>query len=136
MSIEALSLALLKYKPMALVFMALVGWPLVSAILNVLIRRKSPEEWEKWALQKPKLAFVIEVLRAMGVDPQKALIAAQRYANRKSGQVPSDLKGLPPSVAGLLSDPQKLELLEKAAQKIAAAGAADESPATPEPPKA
>ena len=75
---------LLQYKAMAAVLMATVGWPIISAILNILLRKKTSEEWEAWAEKKPGLALLVELLRALGVDPTKAMTVAQRYANRKA----------------------------------------------------
>lgn len=112
------------YKPLAIVLMSLIGWPLISAILNVMLRKKTSEEWEAWAMSKPALALTVELLRALGVDTKKAVVAFQRYAQRKSGSIPEGAvaaatPSLPPSVAALLSDPEKLKLLEQAAQKLA-----------------
>lgn len=96
------------------ILLGLVFWPLVTALLNVMLRRKSAEAWELWAMGKPSLAFLIEVSRAAGFDPAKLLIAFQRYAQRRSGVVPEDAvrsSKLPPLLQKALLDPNMVQLL-------------------------
>ena len=91
-------------------------WAATCAALNYLFRKKSPEAWEAWALKKPVLAFIIELLRAFGIDPKKMAVAWKRFADRKAGNVPEDLwDGLPisPTLKGALRDPAKRALLEE-----------------------
>ena len=129
---------LLQYKPALLLFMAVIGWPLISATLNIMLRKKTPEEWETWALSKPLSALGVELMRALGFDLKKALVAFQRYAQRKAGQIPEDaaaIPGLPPVIVSLLNDPAKLRMLEQAAQTIAASRAPSEPPAPISPQK-
>jgi hypothetical protein len=126
------------YKPTLILMMAVVGWPLISAILNLMLRKKTPEEWEKWAMSKPGLALLTELTRALGLDPKKALVAFQRYAQRKSGEIPEgrvSAPGIPAEIVAMLNDPEKRKAIVEAATKLAQAGATTEKPADPAPEK-
>lgn len=97
-------------------FMPLVGWPLVSALINYLFYKKTPAEWEAWALKKPVLAFLVELCRANGWNITKNAQIIQRYAARRAGQVPEDAwAALPLSVPlkMALRNPATRELLEQ-----------------------
>lgn len=118
---------LMQYKPAFMLFMALIGWPFISALLNVLMRKKTAEEWEAWALQRPFTALLVELARVYGVDLKKQAVVLQRYAERKAGKIPEDAlasgtTAVPASIAAILADPQKRALLEKAAEKLAMTG--------------
>lgn len=65
-------------------------WPLLSALLAVLSRKKTAQEWEAWALQQPVGALVIEVARAAGFDLPKIFVALKRYSDRRAGKVAED----------------------------------------------
>ncbi len=96
-------------------------WPLVSATLAVLSRKKTAQEWEAWALKSPVLAFLIEVARAAGLDPVKMLSAFKRYADRRAGAIPNEIwERLPVSNAlkAHLADPVKRRQLEALAQEF------------------
>lgn len=103
-----------KVGPFFYVFMALVGWPLISAILNSASRRAAIQRWEAWALKYPKLAFLLEVSRALGLDLNKLVDIMARYAARKAGHIPPDAlikMNLPPELRAALSDPKKVQKL-------------------------
>lgn len=96
-------------------------WPIVSATLAVLSRKKTAQEWETWALKSPVLAFLIEVARAAGLDPIKVLSAFKRYADRRAGAIPSEIwERLPVSNAlkAHLADPAKRRQLEALVQEF------------------
>lgn len=111
---------LVHYKAVAAVLMATVGWPILSAVLNVLLRKKTPEQWEAWAEKKPGMALVVELMRALGADPSKAMVAAQRYARRKAGEAPAAMPALSPALSEIVADPAKAKLLEEAVTILAA----------------
>jgi hypothetical protein len=114
------------------VLLGLVFWPLITAIMNVMLRRKSAEAWESWALSKPVPAFLVEVVRAAGFDPAKLMIAGQRYAQRRAGVVPAEAlraAHLPEPVRKALSDPEKLRMFQALIESLDATKPA----ATPEP---
>lgn len=116
------------------ILLGLVFWPLITALLNVMLRRKSAEAWELWAMNKPGLAFLIEVSRAAGFDPAKLLIAFQRFAQRRSGVIPEDAvraSKLPPLLQKALLDPELVKLLALHLEKKA-----DPAPAPSEEPAA
>ena len=91
-------------------------WVLLTAGLNTLLKKKTAEEWERWAMSKPLGAFFIEVLRAAGVDPAKITLAVQRYSARKVQKLPDDLfDRLPvsPALKEALRDPELRGFVER-----------------------
>ena len=50
-------------------------WPVVSALLIIALRTRSPEEWIAMGERSPRVKGVIRLLRAVGLDPAKALSA-------------------------------------------------------------
>lgn len=95
---------------------AYIGWPLLTAVLSVVIRRRLPEKWEAWALKYPKLAFFVELSKAWGLNLPKVVVLGHRYAQRMSGQVPEDaykLSTLPEPLKAALQDPQNRKRLEE-----------------------
>jgi hypothetical protein len=109
------------------ILLGLVFWPLITALMNVMLRRKSAEAWEIWAMGKPGLAFLIEVSRAAGFDPAKLLIAFQRYAQRRSGVIPEDAvrsSKLPPLLQKALLNPEMVKVLSVHLEKSESAAVA------------
>lgn len=103
------------------VFMALVGWPVISAVLNVMLWKKTPEQWETWALTSPKGALVVELLRGFGMNPTKSLPALKAYSDRKAGRLPGNAPlgmRVPPSLLSALQDPALMARLEVEATKL------------------
>jgi len=98
-------------------------WPVITALMNIALRKKTPEEWEAWALAKPGLAFLIEAIRACGIDPFKLLQAFHRFAQRRAGAIPADavrVANLPAPLKAALLNPETVKLLTEAAQALAA----------------
>lgn len=90
-------------------------WPLVTALLSIAMRRKLPEKWQAWAMKYPKLAFVIELLKAWGLNLPKVFELMQRYAMRKAGESPEaawKMSTLPEPLKKALQDPVLLKRLE------------------------
>lgn len=50
-------------------------WPVLSALLLVVLRTRTPEEWIALGERSPRWQGVIRLLRAIGLDPAKALSA-------------------------------------------------------------
>jgi hypothetical protein len=50
-------------------------WPVVSALLVIVLRSRTPEAWVALGETSPRLQGVIRLLRAVGLDPAKALSA-------------------------------------------------------------
>lgn len=120
------------------VILGLVFWPLITAIMNVMLRRKSAEAWESWALSKPVPAFIVEVVRAAGFDPAKLMIAGQRYAQRRAGVVPVEAlraAHLPEPVKKALSDPEKLRMFQALIESLDATEPKPEAAATADSPE-
>lgn len=60
-------------------------WLCVSLVINVALRARTPEQWIALAERRPWLAACLEVVRALGVDPARALRALQLVVNAKAG---------------------------------------------------
>jgi len=52
-------------------------WPAVSALLNIVLRARTAEQWAVVCEEQPRLAAFIRLLRALGVDPAKAIRSVQ-----------------------------------------------------------
>jgi hypothetical protein len=52
-------------------------WPALSAMLNIVLRARTAEQWAFMCEEMPRLAAVIRLLRALGVDPAKAIRSVQ-----------------------------------------------------------
>lgn len=114
-------------------------WPVATALLSVAIKRGLPEKWEAWALKYPKLAFCLELMKAWGWDLPKTAVLAQRYAQRRAGQVPEDaynLSTLPEPLKRALQDPAMQKKLEELVASWTATTPAPSPGATPSDPAA
>lgn len=54
---------------------AMVIWLVVTGIVNFAMRKKTPEEWEVLAEKNPRYAAFARMLRAIGLDPVKLIVA-------------------------------------------------------------
>lgn len=84
-------------------------WPGLTFAITYAVKRKYPERWEAWALRYPLGAFVIEFMKAYGIDGQKGPVLLKRYAMRRAGMVPPDaIKSIPvpDKVMKVLLDPK------------------------------
>ena len=52
-------------------------WPALSALLNIVLRARTAEQWDVMCEKTPRLAAGRRLLRALGVDPAKAIRAVQ-----------------------------------------------------------
>lgn len=52
-------------------------WPALSAVLNIVLRARTAEQWAVVCEEHPRLAAMIRLLRALGVDPAKAIRSVQ-----------------------------------------------------------
>ncbi len=110
------------------VFMAIVGWPLLSAIVNIMLMKHTSAEWEAWALKHPGFALVESVVfRASGWNVTKILPALKDYADRKSGRLPADappaMAKLPKVLLDALQNPELMQKIEVEAAKVVLAHA-------------
>lgn len=46
-------------------------WPVLSGLLNIILRTRTPEEWVVRCENYPRLAAFTRLLRATGLDPVK-----------------------------------------------------------------
>lgn len=52
-----------------------IAWPIVSAVLNVLLRTRTPEEWIERCEKYPRFAAFTRLVRSVGLDPVKMVKA-------------------------------------------------------------
>ena len=52
-----------------------LAWPIVSAVLNVILRTRTPEEWVERCEKQPRLAAFTRLVRSIGLDPVKMVKA-------------------------------------------------------------
>lgn len=62
----------------------LIAWIILSAICNLALRARSADKWIEWCARYPRVASVLRLLRAIGVDPAKALEAGVAAVNGKA----------------------------------------------------
>ena len=58
-------------------------WPLATLIINAVFRFKSPDAWWAWAERNPRLAGVVRLVSATGLDGAKALNALKQAAGKE-----------------------------------------------------
>lgn len=51
------------------------AWPVVSALLLLVLRSRTPEQWVALGETHPRVQGVVRLLRAVGLDPAKAVSA-------------------------------------------------------------
>ena len=52
-----------------------IAWPIVSAVLNVILRTRTPEEWVERCEKYPRFAAFTRLVRSVGLDPVKMVQA-------------------------------------------------------------
>lgn len=52
-----------------------LAWPAFTAVANVILRTRTPEEWVERCERSPRLAALTRLLRATGLDPVKMVQA-------------------------------------------------------------
>ncbi len=62
-------------------------WPALSAVLVLIIRTRTPEEWVALGEKQPRLQGMIKALRGLGLDPVKAV---EGLTQIKTGKVELD----------------------------------------------
>jgi hypothetical protein len=82
-----------------------LAWPVVSAVANAVLRWKTDEEWVAFGERSPKLASLVRLLRATGLDPVKAMAAIRALFAPRPGPPqalppapPADHETLPPGM--------------------------------------
>lgn len=66
---------------------AAVIWPILSAIVNVLLKQHTIDEWIVFAEERPRAAAVIRFFRSAGLDPKKAIVSAVAVINAKADKL-------------------------------------------------
>ncbi len=52
-----------------------LAWPIVSAVLNVILRTRTPEQWVERCERTPRFAAFTRLVRSVGLDPVKMVQA-------------------------------------------------------------
>ena len=60
-----------------------LAWPIVSAVLNVILRTRTPEQWVERCEKQPRLAAFTRLVRSVGLDPVKMVQALGELAAGK-----------------------------------------------------
>jgi len=58
-------------------------WPLMTLIINAVFRFRSPDAWWAWAERNPRLAGIVRLVSALGLDGAKALNALKQAAGKE-----------------------------------------------------
>lgn len=48
-------------------------WPVLTGLLNIILRARTPEQWVALGEDYPRVAGFIRLMRAVGLDPAKAV---------------------------------------------------------------
>lgn len=83
-----------------------VLWPAASAVLVLLLRARTPEAWVALGERSPRVQGAIRLLRALGVDPVKAVAALQQIV---SGRAPARAVAIADAVRETLAPPSPPE---------------------------
>lgn len=86
----------------------IVWWILGSAVINLLLRIRSVESWLSLCDKVPRLASLIRLLRAIGVDPVKLVVSGVAVVN---GKARVDLSRLLPGV--VVTEPTIIPAIDK-----------------------
>lgn len=98
----------------------LFAWMFATAVINALLRTKTPEQWESLAESNPRYAAFARMLRSVGVDPVKLLQSLvdfirgqsqKRLGSIATSEPKADVPEAPPVVldATQTSDKEKSE---------------------------
>lgn len=99
--------------------LSMLLYPVLTAVMTVAFRKRTPEEWEAWALTKPFLALVIETMKATGLHPAGLLKAVFNFTQRRAGKVPATalrVASLPEPLRTALANPLMHAILAEAAR--------------------
>lgn len=59
-------------------------WFVLTALFNVLTRFKTPEQWVAFGEKYPRIQNIIRLMRTLGIDPVKAIIAFGAFLSGKA----------------------------------------------------
>lgn len=68
-------------------------WLVASAVINLLLRVRSAEQWVSLCERYPKGAAILRLVRALGVDPAGALRALALFASGKAAAASAQTLG-------------------------------------------
>lgn len=70
--------------PVALLASIPFIWPILSGLMNIMFWFKSPEDWVAYAEKNPRMAALMRVTRAWGMDPIKGLKSLKSFVDTKA----------------------------------------------------
>lgn len=59
-------------------------WMLLSAVINLALRKKTPEQWVAFAEKNPRTAALVRLCSSLGIDLSKAILALKGFLNAKA----------------------------------------------------
>lgn len=65
-------------------WLSLAAWLVLSATINMMLRKRTAEEWVTLIEERPRAAAIIRVFRAIGFDPAKLINALAEFLNAKA----------------------------------------------------
>lgn len=74
-----------------------VLWPILSALLVLVLRSRTPEDWVALGERSPRLQGVIRLVRALGLDPVKAVSALVQIVTARAPAPPAAPTAAPPA---------------------------------------
>jgi hypothetical protein len=66
---------------------AAVFWPVLSGVINLLLKQHTVDEWVTLAEQRPRTAALIKFVRGAGLDPRKTLAALAAFVQGKADKL-------------------------------------------------
>lgn len=69
-------------------------WFILTALFNLLTRFKTVEQWVAFGEKYPRIQNLIRLMRALGIDPVKAIKAFGAFLSGKSQQTQQDRPGI------------------------------------------
>jgi hypothetical protein len=76
------------------------AWPVVSAALVLVLRSRTPEQWVALGERSPRLQGLVRLLRAVGLDPAKAVSAVVQIVTARVPSRPSAPPPAPRTIGG------------------------------------
>ncbi len=64
---------------MNIISYAPIGWAVFTAVVNVILRTRTPEQWVERCERTPRFAAFTRFMRSVGVDPVKMVQALGEF---------------------------------------------------------
>jgi hypothetical protein len=67
-----------------------IVWLVLTMVFNIATRFKTPEQWVEFGEKYPRIQNLIRLMRAVGIDPVKAIRALGAFLSGKSQATKTD----------------------------------------------